>query len=227
MRLIRLWICLAVPGFSQPSGVALLQQSVAQSELALRSYTWRERTAILQKGDVRTTEESICREGPNGEVQRRLLPQRSAAAFGPLDSASKVIELIHAYAPPTSLQLDAALKRGDVSISYLTGGLIEVRISGYLKQGDTVVFTLDSSPRIVSLAVVTYADDPSDHVAITASFKSLPDGTPYASTVVLNAPKEQIEILCINADHQIVLFGQKTLVPDRARPAKTGSRDRG
>lgn len=50
--------------------VAALKESVAANKAKLAQYQWTETTTILLKGEVKKTEQSLCRYGPDGKVQK-------------------------------------------------------------------------------------------------------------------------------------------------------------
>ena len=47
--------------------LATVKESVARNQASLRKYTWTEQTEILYKGEVKKTQQYLCRYGPDGE----------------------------------------------------------------------------------------------------------------------------------------------------------------
>ena len=73
-------VLLTALALSQPAGaqapgglqekLAAAKESAARNQLALRSYTWVEKTELSFKGEVKNTKLNSCRYGPDGKVQK-------------------------------------------------------------------------------------------------------------------------------------------------------------
>ena len=90
-------VALAALVLSQPAGaqapaglqekLAAAKASAARNQMALRAYTWVEKTELSFKGEVKNTKLNSCRYGADGKVQKTLLGdpplrRRRSQAFG-------------------------------------------------------------------------------------------------------------------------------------------------
>ena len=94
--------------------LATVKESVARNKASLRQYTWTEQTQILYKGEVKKTQQYICRYGPDGKVQKTMLGQPAPEKHkrglrGKIveektdemkDYMQRAVALIHNYVPP-------------------------------------------------------------------------------------------------------------------------------
>lgn len=203
--------------------VADLKESVAANRARLSQYQWTETTTILLKGQVRKTEQSLCRYGPDGKVQKTPI---GAPAGQPEQQASqrngrfkaRIVEkkvdemkeygerlksLVGEYVPPNRDKIQQAFQAGNVGFAP-SGGMTSININDYYKPGDKLVFSFDSSAKkIRTINVDSYLDDPkTDIVTLAVNFASLPDGTNYASNTDLKAAGKDMEIRTSNSGYQ-------------------------
>jgi hypothetical protein len=74
---------------------------------------------------------------------------------------------------------------------------------GYLKSGDGLTLTFDSTVRsLQQIDVNTWLDQPDQTVTLRVAMASLPDGTSHPATVVLGMPKRNIEVTVTNSNYQ-------------------------
>ncbi|HTH53756.1 MAG TPA: hypothetical protein VL495_07390 [Edaphobacter sp.] len=202
---------------------AQFKESMAANHAKLAKYQWTETTTILLKGEVKKTETSSCRYGPDGKVQKTpLTPQQPAAQqqeggrggrFKARIVEKKVDELkdygerlkalIGEYVPPNRDRIQDAFQAGNVTFAP-SGGLTAIDINNYYKPGDKLVFSFDSTAKkIRSINVNSYLDDPkTDIVTLAVNFASLPDGTNYSANTDLKAESKNIEIKTVNSNYQ-------------------------
>jgi hypothetical protein len=204
--------------------VALLKQSLAQNQAALKQYTWTETTQISLKGEVKKQEQKECRYGPDGKVQKTPIQgadqaQQTGGRRGGIikkkiiehkvtemkDYMERVAALVHEYVPPDPQKIHAAEAAGNLSIQAGQGGA-NLIIKNYLKEGDTVMIGFDSAAKkIRSYKVQSYLDKPNeDVVTLAVDFASLPDGTNYPQQSVLDAPGKQIQVKVTNSGYKKV-----------------------
>ena len=89
-------LALSQPAVAQaPAGLqeklAAAKQAAAQSQQALRSYTWIEKTELSFKGEVKNTKIGSCRYGPDGKVQKSVVQEPPPAQKKP-GLRGKIIE---------------------------------------------------------------------------------------------------------------------------------------
>jgi hypothetical protein len=202
--------------------VAALKESVATNKAKLAQYQWTETTTILLKGEVKKTEQNLCKYGPDGKVQKTPMgapappPQQPEGRRGRLkekivekkvgelkDYGAQLKSLIGEYVPPDRDKIQAAFQAGNASITP-AGGVTSLVFNNYYKQGDKMTFAFDTAAKKISnINVNSYLDDPkTDVVTLAVNFASLPDGTNYAATTDLKAEGKNMEIKTANSGYQ-------------------------
>jgi hypothetical protein len=172
-------------------------------------------TEVSIKGKTRKDEQSQCRYGADGKIQKSPIgPPMAEPKQTPSGLKGRIIEkkagemkdymdrlknLISHYAPPDPQRIQAAKQAGQANVD-VSAGLATLTLHNYYKQGDQVAFSLDTAKKLRSYDVNTYLDDPKkDVVTLTNQFASLPDGTNYLQQTVLKAQEKQIEITTTNS----------------------------
>jgi hypothetical protein len=199
--------------------LAMVKESAARNQAALRQYTWTEHTDILLKGEVKSTKDNICRYGTDGKVQKTPIgtpaPKKEMRGLKKKIVENKVEELtdymerasalIHHYMPPNPQQMQAVFQAGNAALGQAGAGRVELQFKDYLKAGDSLVFSFDTATKaITKIAVKSYLDEPSDAVTLDVSFQNLPDGTNYTASTLLNAAAKQVQVKVSNANYQKV-----------------------
>jgi hypothetical protein len=199
--------------------VAELKESVAANKAKLATYQWTETTTIMLKGEVKKTEQSLCKYGPDGKVQKTPLgpppapPEQKRGIKGRIvekkvdelkDYGARLKSLIGEYVPPSRDKIQDAAQAGNVSVTPGTGGVSSIAIGNYYKPGDKMTFGFDPSvKKLRNITVDSYLDDPkSDIVTLAVNFASLPDGTNYAASTDLKAAGKNMEIKTANSGYQ-------------------------
>ena len=197
--------------------LAAAKQAAAQSQQALRSYTWIEKTELSYKGEVKNTKIDSCRYGPDGKVQKTVVQAPPPAQKKP-GLRGKVIEkkkeemkdeleaataLVHQYVPPDPGLIQVVIgRRQGVGLAQQGPGLVAFKFPDYLKAGDALTLTLDSGLKAMrQIGVATYMDDPSKPVTLHVQMASLPDAS-YPGSVTLAIPASQIEVRITNSNYQ-------------------------
>ena len=208
----------ALPGLQEK--LAAGKQSAAQNQLALRSYTWVEKTELSLKGEVKNTKLNSCRYGPDGKVQKTLISDPPPPAKKKRGLRGRVIEkkkeemkedlqaataLVHQYVPPDPGLMQVVMGAGKASMAQQGPGAVALKFADYLKAGDALTLTFDTAVKAMrQINVVTYMDDPSSPVTLDVAMQSLPDGTRYPATVVMKLPASQVEVRIANSNYQRV-----------------------
>jgi hypothetical protein len=218
------WLLLALTAGAQDLNqvlqqkAAALKESVAQNQKALRQYNWIEKTEISLKGEVKNTKVEACRYGPDGKVQKTPVseppPREKKRGLKGKVIEKKVGEmkeymeraaaLIGHYVPPSSEKIQAALAAGKASLSQAGSDAIQLQFKDYVKSGDAVTFTVDKAAKTIrQLSVNTYLDEQDkDAISLTVNFQTLPDGTNYAASKVLNVAAKNIVVNTVDSNHQ-------------------------
>jgi hypothetical protein len=202
--------------------VAALKESVAANRAKLEKYQWTETTTIILKGQTRKTEQSLCRYGPDGKVQKTPIgapgaqPQQQEQRGGRFKArivekkvdemkeyGARLKSLVGEYVPPNRDKIQDAFQAGNASMTP-SGGMVSLALSNYYKPGDKMIFAFDTAAKkIRSLTVDSYLDDPkTDVVTLSVNFASLPDGANYAANTDLKAASKEMEIKTVNSDYQ-------------------------
>jgi len=194
-----------------------LKQSIAQNKAKLQKYQWTETTQLSLKGEVKKTQQKLCRYGPDGQVQKTPIgepappPKEKRGLRGKIvekkvdelkDYMERVANLVSRYVPPDPQKIQACFQAGNANLNLSSGGAAALALTNYVKTGDQVTFDFNrTAKKLESYKVNTYLDSPQDAVDLTAQFSSLPDGTNYVSSSVLNAPAKKIQINIKNSDY--------------------------
>ena len=76
-------------------------------------------------------------------------------------------------------------------------------IKNYVKQGDSITFTLDpQSKQLQNVRVSSYLNDPNNAVTISAEFAQLPDGTHHVASTLINGVSKQLTVNDQNSNYQ-------------------------
>jgi hypothetical protein len=220
-----LWLCMATSMLAVPSAVAQnpeLQQRVAElkeymqlNKLALSLYTWQQQETISVKGDVKKTDLSQVRIGPDGQQQKTdLEPDQSTGGrrhgirhritedyenYG-----KQVAALGQSYVQPDPGKLQQMFDQGNVLLgSAGAPGEIKVVINGYLKQGDSVTIIFNKAQHAIqSLQINSYLNDPQDVVTISAQYAHLPDGLNHVASIEVNGVSKHLTVVLQNNNYQ-------------------------
>jgi hypothetical protein len=199
--------------------LAAVKESAAANKAALQQYSWTETVQFTLKGEVRSTKQSSCRYGPDGKVVRTPIgPPPEESREGPMKRRimqeakedltafmEKVRAVMGLYVPPDAQKMEAAFQAGNASVDRPGEGEGGLSFKSYAKPGDAMNLDFSmANKKLASLSVNTYLDDPSQPVALNVQFSTLPDGTNYPGTVVLNAPSKSIQVTITNSNYQKV-----------------------
>jgi hypothetical protein len=198
--------------------VAALKESVAQNQQALRQYSWIQKTQLSLKGEVKNTKIEACRYGPDGKVQKTQLSEppeqkKKRGLKGKIvekkvgemkDYMERTIALVGHYVPPSPDKIKAVVAAGGTSLSQAGPDAIQLQFKNYVKNGDAVAFTVDKAAKAIrQLSVNTYLDEQDkDAISLTVNFQTLPDGTNYAASKVLNVAAKQIVVHIDDSNYQ-------------------------
>jgi hypothetical protein len=204
---------------------AVIKEALARNQAALRQYSWIETTTISLKGEVKKTEQKQCFYGADGKVQKTPLPgqaaqqqkQQSGGRRGGRlkqavvenkveelqDYMEKAAALVHQYVPPDPQKIQAAQKAGNLAIQP-EGGATTLNVKSYIKAGDSLSLGFDPTAKAMrSYNVKSYVEKPNDDdLTLSVKFNSLPDGTTYPETVVLNVTAKNVVVNITNSGYK-------------------------
>jgi len=207
---------------------AAIKEALASNQAALRQYSWIETTTISLKGEVKKQEKKQCVYGADGKVQKTPLPGQTApqqqakekgGGGGRLggrlketivenkvedlkDYMEKAAALVHQYVPPDPQKIQEAQKAGNVAVQP-AGGVTTLNVKSYLKSGDSLTLGFDPAAKAMrSYAVQSYVEKPKDDdLTLNVKFNSLPDGTTYPETIVLNVAAKNVVVNITNSGY--------------------------
>ena len=207
---------------------AAIKEALASNQAALRQYSWIETTTISLKGEVKKQEKKQCVYGADGKVQKTPLPgeaapQQQAKEKGGgggrrggrlketivenkvedlKDYMEKAAALVHQYVPPDPQKIQEAQKAGNVAVQP-AGGVTTLNVKSYLKSGDSLTLGFDPAAKAMrSYAVQSYVEKPKDDdLTLNVKFNSLPDGTTYPETIVLNVAAKNVVVNITNSGY--------------------------
>jgi hypothetical protein len=197
--------------------LAAAKQNAAQNQQALRSYGWIEKVELSLKGEVKNTAVNSCRYGPDGKVQKtavveppppekkrglrgKVIAKKTGEMKAELEAATA---LVHQYVPPDPGMMQVVMNAGTASLAQAGPGVLVLKFPGYVKPGDSLGLTFDSTVKSLrQIDVATYLDSPESPVTLHVALQALPDGPRYPGSVVLGMPASKIEVRITNSNYQ-------------------------
>jgi hypothetical protein len=197
--------------------LAAAKQNAAQNQQALRSYGWIEEVKLSLKGEVKNTAVNSCRYGADGKVQKtavveppppekkrglrgKVIAKKTGEMKAELEAATA---LVHQYVPPDPGMMQVVMNAGTASLAQAGPGVLVLKFPGYVKPGDSLGLTFDSTVKALrQIDVATYLDSPESPVTLHVALQALPDGPRYPGSVVLGMPASKIEVRITNSNYQ-------------------------
>jgi hypothetical protein len=98
--------------------------------------------------------------------------------------------------------MEQVFQSGGVTLSEAGPAAVRLQLKNYLKTGDSMMVTFNSTAKVLTdLSVNTYLDE-KDPITLQAHFQTLPDGTSYAASEALDAPEKQVGVRIQNSNYQ-------------------------
>jgi hypothetical protein len=197
--------------------LAAAKQAAAQNQKALRSYSWLEKTELSLKGEVKNTKVDMCKYGPDGKVQKtpvvepapaekkrglrgKVVAKKTGEMKEELEAA---VALVQQYVPPSPDLMQVVMNAGTASISQAGPGAASLKFPGYVKKGDALTLTFDSTVKALrQMEVNTWLDEPENAVNLKVTMQSMADGISYPGTIVFALPKRQLEVKITKSNYQ-------------------------
>jgi hypothetical protein len=194
-----------------------LKQNQLTNKQKLAQYTWQETETISIKGDVKDTKVYQV-QMVNGQQQKTEVSNQQAQQGGRQgrlkehvidkkkqeyqEYGQQIGALAKQYTTPDPDRLMQAKQAGNISLQP-GGGTVSLVIKNYVKQGDSVTFTIDpQSKQLQNVRVASYLNDPKDAVTISAEFGRLPDGTNHVASTLINGVSKQLTVNDQNSNYQ-------------------------
>jgi hypothetical protein len=209
-----------VQAMAQNGGVqeklGAVKQAAAENKQRLLQYQWTETTQLTLKGDPKPPSETLCRYGPDGQVQKTPIGPPPAAPSGGRvkqriiakkkeemkDYMGDVKGLLALYVPPDPQKMQQAFQAGKVSLNP-AGGMVNLIFTDYAQPGDRMTLSFDTAAKkITSLNINTYMGEAKDVVTLQGQMASLPDGTNYVQQTILNATAKQLAVNTTSSNYQ-------------------------
>ena len=193
-----------------------VQQAMAENRQKLQQYQWIETTQVTLKGDAKPPTQNLCRYGHDRQVQKTPIgPPPEQPSGGRLkqkviakkkeemkDYMGDVKALLSLYVPPDPQKMQQAYQAGNVSLNP-AGGAVNLILKDYAQPGDQMTLAFDTTARkIAYLYINTYMGESKDTVTLQVQMASLPDGTNYVQSTILNAPAKQLVVTTTNSNYQ-------------------------
>ncbi len=197
--------------------LAAAKQSAAANQMALRSYTWLEKTEIILTGEVKTTKVDSCRYGPDGKVQKTPVvqpppPQKKRGLKGRIianktEDMKEEMEatgaLILRYVPPDPGMMQVVMNAGTASIAQAGPAAVALKFPGYAKAGDALTLTFEKAVKTLrQIDVTTWLEAPDKPVTLRVTMEVLPDGTSHPGSIVLRIPDSKLEVRITRSNYQ-------------------------
>jgi len=197
--------------------LAAAKEAAARNQQALRSYSWLEKTELRLKGDLKNTKVDMCKYGPDGKVQKTPVvepepPQKQRGLKGKIvakktgemkEELEAAVDLVQQYVPPSPDLMQVVMNSGTASISQAGPGAASLKFPGYVKKGDALTLTFDSTVKALrQIAVDTWLDEPENAVTLKVTMQALPDGTSYPGSVLLSIPESKIDVKITKSNYQ-------------------------
>ena len=195
-----------------------LKQNQGINKQKLAQYTWTETETIAIKGEVKDTKiyqvqmvkgkqqktevsnEKAQRGGREGRIKECIIEKKTEEyeQYG-----QQFATLAKQYTAPDPERLMQAKQAGNVSLQ-LGNSTVALVIKNYVKQGDSITFTIDpQSKRLQNVRVQSYVDDPKDAVTVSAEFAQLPDGTNHVASTLIDGASKQLTVNEVNSNYQM------------------------
>jgi hypothetical protein len=192
--------------------VAMVKQSFATSQAALKQYQWIETTALSLSGEEKVRQQYTCYYGADGALQkvpvaadakedkkRGLRGKAVESKKAELETSLKdAVALLHQYAPLDPGKVEAAKSAGNVSVSVPSAsGVVRVTIKNYLMPGDEVGVDVDATKNTLqALSINSFVGQAKDKspVAAKVSYAALADGTVYPAKTSVDVTAKSLKV---------------------------------
>jgi len=193
------------------------KQNQAANKQKLAQYAWTETESVSVKGDVKDVKtyqvqmvngqqqkteisnQQAQQSGREGRLKERVIDKKKAEyqQYG-----QQIAALAKLYTKPNPEALMQAKQAGNISL--VPGdGTVALVVKNYVKQGDSITFTLDpQTKQLQNVRVASYLNDPKNAVTISAEFAQLADGTNHVASTLINGVSKELTVSDVNSNYQ-------------------------
>jgi hypothetical protein len=207
-------------------------QAQQANAAALREYTWKSRTELSLRGDVKSVTLDQIRYDLDGRRQKTRIggsaePSASADRLNPLGppagpvrrivAAKKKAEfedlmhdlsaLAESYAHP-SLETLHAFARQAARTKTIEAGLVRVQGRNLVVTGDSMIVWIDPLTSMIRRTEIDTMLE-GERVEVAVDYRSLANGLTYQARTLLRYPHKQIALTVETYDHQHVQGGSR------------------
>ena len=194
------------------------KENQERNKQKLAQYTWTETETIAIKGETKDTKvyqvqmvngqqqktevsnQQAQQGGREGRVKERIIEKKKEEYQ---EYGQQIAALAKQYTTPNPDALMQAKQAGNVSLQP-GSGTVALVIKNYVKEGDTITFTLDpQTKQLENMRVQSYLNDPKDAVTISAEFAQLPDGTNHVASTLINGVSKELTVNEANSNYQM------------------------
>ena len=169
------------------------------------------------KGGLKNTKVDMCKYGPDGKVQKTPVvepepPKKQRGLKGKVvakktgemkEELEAAVDLVQQYVPPSPDLMQVVMNSGTASISQAGPGAASLKFPGYVKKGDALTLTFDSTVKALrQIAVDTWLDEPENAVTLKVTMEAMPEGVSYPGTILFALPKRQLEVKITKSNYQ-------------------------
>lgn len=205
-------------------------QAQQANAAALREYTWKSRTELTLRGEVKSVTLDQIRYDLDGRRQKTRIggaAEPPAARFDPLAppagpvrrivAAKKKAEfedlmhdlsaLVESYAHP-SLETLHAFARQAARTKTIEAGLVRVQGRNLVVTGDSMIVWIDPLTSMIRRTEIDTTLE-GERVEVAVDYRSLPNGLTYQARTLLRYPRKQMALTIETYDHQHVQGGSR------------------
>jgi hypothetical protein len=200
-------------------------QAQQTNAAALREYTWKSRTELRLRGDVKSVKLEQVRHDLDGRLEKTRIggsPDPSDDPFnsraprvGPVQrvvAARKQAELkdlmqdlsvlAQSYAH-LSLETLHAFAQQAARTRILEAGLVRVQAQNLVVSGDSMTVWIEPSTGMIRRAEIATALE-GERVEMAVDYRSLTSGVTYQARTLLRYPQKQMSLTTETYDHQLL-----------------------
>jgi hypothetical protein len=192
--------------------------NMAENSKKLKQYTYTQKTEVFLKGELKNTRmaevhydpatgEKVVvplntgeaaqqpQEGRGGRLRQRIVEKKKDEMK---EYVERLVGLMGQYLPPNPDRIKAAMPSAQITPP--AGGDAKILLSNYLKQGDSMTFSVNpTSKKLDKIAIGSSLD--SDPVSFSVDFARLPDDTNYPSMTSIKSEVKGLEIRVSTSDY--------------------------